>query len=396
MNIQEINDHVYYVGVNDRTTALFENLWQIPYGVSYNSYIVVGEKVALIDTVHVGQCQKFLQNITAIIGNRKIDYLIINHMEPDHSGAISIIKQAYPDVEIIGNSKTLSMLKGFYDITEGLREVKDNEVIDLGENKSLLFRLTPMVHWPETMMTFEQSSKTLFSGDAFGCFGALNGGVIDGNIEIDIYIEEMYRYYAAIVAKYGVFVQKAMTKVGDLPIAMICATHGPVWRDNLVQVIDIYNRLSKFESEDGVVIAYGSMYGNTEDIAETIARTLSDSGVKRIKMFNVSNTDISVMLSAIMRYRGVILGCPTYSNNIYPPMEALLNAIKLREIKNKVVGCFGSYSWAPGITKKLSAVLNETSVDMIDETVEIKQTATERDKADISDFCAKFLDQYSI
>ena len=239
MNISEIGNKIFYAGVNNRTASVFEELWPIPNGVSYNSYVVAGDKVALIDTVPACYCIKFLHKIAAIIGNRPIDYLIINHMEPDHSGAIQIIRQKYPDIKIVGNSKTADMIAGYYGITDNLLIIKENDTIDLGAGKTLRFFLTPMVHWPETMMTYLESDAFIFTGDAFGCYGALNGGVVDNEMNTDLYIPEMYRYYSNIVAKYGVMVQNALKKTAALKIDYICPTHGPVWHERAAEVVGI-------------------------------------------------------------------------------------------------------------------------------------------------------------
>lgn len=383
MKIREINDNIYYAGVNDRTTAKFEGLWSLPLGISYNSYIVKGDKIALIDTVHISQALKFLVNIEYIIGDAPIDYLVVNHMEPDHSGSIALIKEKYPNIKIIGNKKTAEMISGYYGITDNVMEVKDGEIVELGNNKSLVFTLTPMVHWPETMMTYESGTGTLFSGDAFGCFGALNGGIIDEELEIEPYISEMFRYYSNIVEKYGIFVQKAIAKLKGLKVNMICSTHGPVWKDYMMHVLDLYDRMSKYESEDGIVIVYGSMYGNTEEMAELIAQKIAESGYKNIKVYNISTADLSFVISDICRYKGLIIGCPTYSNGIFPPIETLLNAIVVRELKNKTFACFGSFTWAPGIAKKINSYIDKLGFDVVDCDLEIKQSVTSQniDKA---------------
>ena len=283
MNIHEICNGIYYVGVNDRTTHRFEGLWPLPQGVSYNSYIVKGERVALIDTVHIAQSAKFLVRIEEIVGDRPIDYLVINHMEPDHSGSIQAIKAKYPQLKIVGNSKTVAMIKNYYGISDGIEVVADGDVIDLG-GRSLKFILTPMVHWPETMMTYVEQEGVLFSGDAFGCFGALNGGVIDSQMDTAGYYPEMYRYYSNIVAKYGTFVEKAIARFDGVKINYVCSTHGPVWHDEIGRVVDLYSRLARFEAEPGVVVAYASMYGNTEELAETIAAELSRNSVRNIRV----------------------------------------------------------------------------------------------------------------
>ena len=228
----EITDKVYYVGVNDRNKSLFEGLWPLPNGVSYNSYLIADEKVALIDTVEVDFFSQFIENIQAVIGDRKVDYLVINHMEPDHSGSIALIKKYYPEIEIVGNKKTHGMIEGFYGINDNAREVKNGDFIDLGSHK-LTFVLTPMVHWPETMVTLDTTTNTLFSGDAFGCFGALNGGIIDKDINCDTFWLEMVRYYSNIVGKYGVPVQNALKKLAGVKLDYICSPHGPVWHENI-------------------------------------------------------------------------------------------------------------------------------------------------------------------
>ncbi len=244
--------------------------WSLPSGVSYNSYLVIGEKIALIDTVEEAFGSRLFENIREVIGERKIDYLVVNHMEPDHSSSIAALRLRYPDLRIVGNAKTLQMIEGYYGIGTGTVEVGEGSTLDLG-GKVLSFHLIPMVHWPETMVTWYADEGVVFSGDAFGTFGALDGGITDSQVEPERYWDEMRRYYACIVGKYGVPVQKALQKVGGLPIRTICPTHGPVWQREIPRVVDLYDRLSRYEGEPGAVIAYGSMYGNTEQMAERIA-----------------------------------------------------------------------------------------------------------------------------
>lgn len=373
MILSELNKGIYYVGVNDRTSSLFESLWSLPAGVSYNSYIVKGDKTALIDTVHISKAKNFIANIKTAIGDSPIDYVVINHMEPDHSGAIDYIVKSFPDVTIVGNKKTIEMIEGFYGSISNTKVINDGDVLDLGDGKSLKFVITPMVHWPETMMTFEQSSSTLFSGDAFGCFGALNGGVIDAECDVESYIPEMYRYYAAIVAKYGTFVIKAIEKLKGLRINRICPTHGPVWQDYMMHVIDLYDRLAHFTPQNGAVIVYGSMYGNTEDIAELIARELTVNGVS-VRMHNIATADLSVVLADIMRFKGLIIGAPTYNSSIFPPIQNLIEAIVSRGIKNRVLSTFGSYTWGPGISVKIEKSFESLNYDTVSCKIEMKQS----------------------
>ncbi len=370
----ELKGKVHYVGVNDRTKALFENLWPLPYGVSYNSYLIADEeKVALVDTVDVAFFEVYLKKIKNIIGDRKIDYLIINHMEPDHSGSISLIKQYYPDVVLVGNKKTFDMVDGYYGVGGERLVVAEGDSLKLGHH-SLRFYLIPMVHWPETMVTFDETEGFLFSGDAFGCFGTLNGGCVDKNINTDVYWDEMRRYYSNIVGKFGNPVQKALQKCGGLDIRMICPTHGPVWEEKIQEVVSLYDRWSRYEGEEGVVVAYGTMYGNTEEMAEVIAEELSLQGIKNVVMYNVSHTHHSYILSDIFRYKGLIVGCTTYNMNLYPEMEALLNKVTAREMKNRMIGYFGSFTWASAAVKKLGEFTEKLKFEVVGSPVEMKQS----------------------
>ena len=369
-----IKGKVHYVGVNDRSKALFENLWPLPYGVSYNSYLIADEeKVVLVDTVDVSFFEVYLKKIRRVIGDRKIDYLIINHMEPDHSGAISLIKQYYPDITLVGNKKTFDMVEGYYGITDNCLVVADGDVLKIGHH-SLRFYFIPMVHWPETMVTFDESDGILFSGDAFGCFGALNGGCVDKFINTDIYWDEMRRYYSNIVGKYGAPVQRALQKCSGLDIKMICSTHGPVWEENIQRVVSVYDTLSRYQGEEGVVIAYGTMYGNTEELAEAVAEELSSEGIKNIVMHNVSKTPHSYILSDIFKYKGLIVGCTTYNTQLYPEMESLLSKIAARDMKNRVMGYFGSYTWASAAVKKLTEYAEKLKFEVVGTPIEMKQS----------------------
>ena len=367
-----IKGKIHYVGVNDRHKHLFEGMWPLPYGVSYNSYLIDDDIVALVDTVDACFFETYLRKIRGVIGDRPIQYLIINHMEPDHSGSIRLIKQHYPDIIIVGNKQTFGMIEGYYGVTGERYEVKDGSMLDLGHHK-LKFYLTPMVHWPETMMTFDETDGVLFSGDAFGCFGALDGGFLDTRINTDRYWEEMTRYYANIVGKYGNPVQKALAKLSGLPVTVICSTHGPVWTENIVRVVGVYDRLSRYEAEEGVVIAYGSMYGNTEQMAEAIAAELSVQGIRNIVMHDVSQSHPSYILKDIFKYRGLIVGSPTYSNQIYPEVESLLSKILVREVKGRYLGWFGSFTWAGAAVKRIAEFAEKSKLEIVGDPVEMKQ-----------------------
>jgi flavorubredoxin len=369
---QEIAKDIFYVGVNDRQKNKFENMLPLPFGVSYNAYLIIDEKTALVDTVDTAMGEVFIDKIQSQLQGRTLDYLIINHMEPDHSGSIRTIRQYYPEIQIIGNSKTLEMINGFYGIDTQLKEVKDNEVLSLGKHK-LQFYLTPMVHWPETMMTYDATEKVLFSGDAFGCFGTLDGAVVDADMNIHHYWDEMTRYYANIVGKYGAAVQKALKKLTPLDFELICSTHGPVWKEYISEVVDLYDQYSRYEGKEGVVIVYGSMYGFTELMAETVAQGLAQAGMKTIIIHNVSKSDASVILQDIFKYRGLIVGSPTYCNELYPEVESLLRKIEIRGIRNRYFGYFGSFTWAGAAVKRLSTFVETMKWDTVKISVEEKQ-----------------------
>lgn len=370
--ITEISRNIHYVGVNDRTKHLFEGLWPLPLGVSYNSYLIVDKSVVLIDTVDHCYTDLFFEKIKNILGERPIDYLVVNHMEPDHSASINDLCRVYPDIKIIGNSKTIGMIEGFYGIFDKFHEVKDGDRLPLGE-KVLTFYMTPMVHWPETMMTYCEDDKILFSGDAFGCFGTLDGGIIDYQMNTEKYWDEMFRYYSNIVGKYGAPVQKALAKLSGIDVQMICSTHGPIWKEEIQKVISIYNKLSLYEGEEGVVIAYGSMYGNTERMAEIIAQELAVQGIKNIVMHNVSKSDMSYILRDIFKYKGLIIGSPTYTNELFPNIESLISKLESRDMKNRIFGYFGSFSWAGAAVKRLSAFAERMKWDITGNPVEMKQ-----------------------
>jgi flavorubredoxin len=369
-----IKDQIYYVGVNDRNKNLFEGLWPLPNGVSYNSYLINDDKVCLVDTVEVDFFTQFIENIREIIGDRPIDYIVINHMEPDHSGSLALMKKYYPDVKIIGNKKTFGMMQGFYGICNDAVEVKNGDSIDLGHHK-LNFVLTPMVHWPETMMTLDTTSNVLFSGDAFGCFGAQNGGFIDSEINCDSFWLEMIRYYSNIVGKYGIPVQNALKKLAGVKLEYICSTHGPVWHQYIDKVIGMYDKMSRYETEEGLVICYGTMYGNTERMAESIARAASQAGIKNIVMYNVSKTHHSYIIRDVFRYRALIVGAPTYNTGLYHEMDVLLSELAGKDIKNHYIGWFGSYGWASKAVAKIKE-WNDNCLhfEAVGEPVEMKQS----------------------
>lgn len=373
MNIKNISDRVIYCGVNDRTTDLFEGLWDLPLGVSYNSYIVKGsEASAIIDASDSGHAPEYLRHIEDTLDGRNPDYLVINHIEPDHSGVLPMLLDRYPDLKIVGNAKTVDMLKGFYGVESNIKVMADGETLSLGD-RTIQFIMTPMVHWPETMFTYLQEEGILFTGDAFGCFGALNGAVIDDDMMVEHYFREAYRYYGCIVAKYGTFVEKAFAKIAHLTVNYLCTTHGPVWHSRREEIGGQYARMARWEGDAGVVVAYGSMYGNTTAMAEEIASNLAANGVKDIVMFDVSRTPLSHVLGEVMRLKGIVLVSPTYNSEIYPPVSHLADALVARGVKNRVIGIAGSYAWGSQSVRKLVAKFDGKPVDVIAPTAEMKQ-----------------------
>lgn len=372
----KVTDTIYYIGVNDRRKELFENLWPLPNGVCYNSYLINDEKTALLDTVEAGASgENFLSMIEESLDGKELDYLIINHMELDHAGEISAVVRRWPNVEIIGNNKTFKILSAYYGITDNLREVKDGDELNLGHH-NLKFVFTPWVHWPETMMTYCTEEQVLFSADAFGTFGTLDGTIFDDEIDFEIYREEMRRYYSNIVGKYSNMVQKAFKKLDGVPIKMICPLHGPVWRSNPGKVVELYDRWSKYIARDGVVIIYASMYGNTAEVADHIARKLAEAGVRKIKVHDVSKTHLSYLISDIWKYEGVILGSCAYNSEMFPLMEQLTRELQHMGVKNKKLGLFGSYSWNGGGVRNLKTFAEAIGWEMVAEPADLYGTPT--------------------
>ena len=378
--MQKISKRIYSVGVNDNDKVLFEGLWPLPYGVSYNSYLVVDEKVALIDTVEAGFEEEYLTNIYEAIGDREIDYLVVNHMEPDHSSLVGYMLDKYPGLRIVANAKTVPMLQGYYGTPmEKILVVKEGEGISLG-SATLSFHMIPMVHWPETMVTWLAEEKTVFSGDAFGTFGVVGEDIVDSEETFELYQDEMIRYYSNIVGKYGTPVQSALKKLSGLPVERICSTHGPVWEKNLVKVIGLYDKLSKYEVERGVCIVYGSMYGNTAAAADALALELESRGipcaVHDLAGNNAGELGVSGAIRDAFKYDTLVVGSPTYNNGIFPPVETFMRALKSRLIKGRRFYAFGSYTWAGSSVNQLNALAQEMNFELLGSGTSFAQAYT--------------------
>lgn len=383
----KISDRIYFVGVNDNEKTQFEGLWPLPFGVSYNSYLVVDEKVALIDTVEAGFEEEFLANINEAIGDRAIDYLIVNHMEPDHSSLISYMLSTYPGLKIIANAKTLPMLKGYHGVeADKVHVVAEGDTVSLG-NSTLRFHMIPMVHWPETMVTYLDEEATVFSGDAFGTFGAVNENVLDEEDTFEQYSDEMIRYYSNIVGKYGGPVQAALKKLSGVRIDRICSTHGPVWEKNIAKVIALYDKMSRYEVERGVCIVYGSMYGNTAAAADALAMELDRRGIPYaihdLAGNNEESLGVSGALRDVFKYDTIVAGSPTYNGNIFTPVETFMRSLSARMIKGRRFFAFGSYTWAPASVRLLNKMAQEMEFEVLSEGIAFPQ-AYSKEKCDMA------------
>ena len=379
-NVRKIHDDIYWLGASDRRLEKFENTYSVPAGMSYNNYLILDEKTCLVDGIDYNVAQQFFDNLEYALQGRALEYMIVNHMEPDHSGCYLSVLDIYPNLTFVGNKKARAMFKDYLDMEpENFIEVKEGDTLSLGK-RTLTFVNTPMVHWPESMVSYETTDKILFSQDIFGGFGALNGTIFDDEMNFDFFRDEIRRYYSNIVGKYSKQAAKALQKVKTLEINVICPVHGIVWRSHPNMIIDEYIRLANQINEEGVVIAYGSMYGNTEKMADTLARYLAEEGIRNIKVFDVSKTHVSYILSEIWKYKGFILGSCTYNNSVYPNVNQLLYTLRMNKMSNHVLGIFGSYGWSGGAVKELTEFASEGgNFEVLPTVVEAKGTMKEED-----------------
>ena len=374
----KIKDDIYWIGGDDRTASLFEGSFPIPEGVSYNSYVILDEKTCLLDTCDSSILPKFLKNFNHVMGGKKLDYLVIDHMEPDHGAAIVQIINTYPDVTVVGNSKTFDMLDNFYQLKpENKLEVKDGDTLCLGRH-TLKFVFAVMVHWPEVMFAYDETDKILFSADAFGTFKALSGALYSDEVDFDRdYLNEARRYYANIVGKYGSKVQKVFEKLDGTQIDMICPLHGPIWRgENIGYIMEKYFLWSAYEPEEaGVVIAYSSMYGNTASVADRLAMMLKSKGVKKITMYDMNRTHPSYVVGDAFRFTNIVLAAPTYNNHLHPSMSAVLEDMEIMAVQNRNYSIIGNGSWAPQAPKVMEEKLSSfNNMRKVGETLTIKSS----------------------
>jgi len=357
---REIAPQIFWVGGNDRRLALFENMFPLPNGVCYNSYLIIDDKVTLMDTVDSAITRQFIENLLHLLNGRAVDYLVINHMEPDHCAYIEDLIRHFPGIKLVGNAKTFNMIRQFYDfdIETRLHEVKEGDTLCIGRH-ALRFIFAPMVHWPEVMVSYEQSTGILFAADAFGTFGALSGGLYADEYDFEgHFLDEARRYYTNIVGRYGAQVQLLFKKLSGTDIKMICPLHGPVWRKDIGYFIEKYDRWSRYEPEKkGVVIAYASMYGNTANAADAVAGRLAEKGVQDMRVYDISKTHPSYIISDAFKYSHLVLAAPTYNAGLYFGMESLLREMAVLNLRGRKTAIIGNGSWAPAAHTEMEKLL---------------------------------------
>lgn len=386
--LKKITEDMYWVGGNDRRLALFENVFPVPRGVSYNSYLVLDEKTVLLDTVDKSVSGVFFENVERLLGGRKLDYLIVNHMEPDHCATMEELILRYPDVKIVCNEKTIGMIKQFFffDIDQRSVIVKEMDVLNTGKHV-FTFVMAPMVHWPEAMVTYDTVDKILYSADAFGTFGALGGNIFADEVDFEnTWIDDARRYYTNIVGKYGTQVQALLKKASTLEISMICPLHGPLWRKNIGYILDKYFKWSSYTPEEtSVVIAYASVYGNTENAAQILAFKLGELGIKNIKMFDVSVTHTSYIVAEIFRASHVVIASTTYNAGIFCNMETLIHALTAHNIQNRTAAIIENGTWAPTSGELIRNLISECkNINIIDKNISIKSSLKESQIEDLN------------
>ena len=383
---RKVTDDLYWIGGNDRRLALFEGVYQIPRGVSYNSYLLMDEKTVLLDTVDKAVKGVFFENIEKVLNGRKLDYLVVHHMEPDHSEAIWEVVMRYPEVKIVCNAKIAQMMKQFFsfDVDARVVLVKEGDTFHTGKH-NLVFVSAPMVHWPEVMVSYDTTDKILFSADAFGTFGALNGALFADEVDFPRdYLDEARRYYTNIVGKYGVQVQALLKKAATLDIQMICPLHGFVWRKDIGWYLDKYMHWSSYTPEEqGVVIAYASIYGNTANAADLLACRLRERGV-RTEVFDVSVTPASEIIAAAFKYSHLVFAAPTYNSGVFVTMEALLMDLAEHNIQNRTVAFMENGTWAATSARQMGAMLEKCkNLTVLEQKVTIKSSLKEQQLAEI-------------
>lgn len=393
----EVKPDIYWIGISDRTTDLFEGIWPITdTGVTYNSYIINDEKKAIIDLAKGNKGDDYLEQIEEITPLSRIDYIIINHMEPDHSGLIKLFRRLAPQAKILGSKKAVDMLAKFFNITDNVQAMEDGDTVSLGKH-ALRFIHTPFIHWPETIMTYETSQKILFSCDAFGGYGAVRGGIFDDESrDPDFYEREALRYYVNIVANFSKRVLSAIEKLKELPIDVIAPSHGLVWRMDVSRIVNLYKRWAEYasgETEPGVTLLYASMYGNTEATMNAVARGIARTGLP-VEIFDAARTHASYILPSLWTKSGVIIGAPTYEVSLFPPMAEVLHMVARKRIVNKKAAYFGGYGWSGGALRELKSILEPLKWELED-TLEYIGSPKESDLKRAEEFGEEFAKKLS-
>ena len=383
MTAIEVKSGIHWIGVNDRTTDLFEGLWPITSeGVSYNAYVVKGEKTALIDLAKDIKSNALIDQIAEVVDPANLDYIVINHMEPDHTGVIRSLRRIAPKATLLCTKRAEELLERYYQVTDGVQVVADGDTVDLGPH-TLKFYMTPMVHWPETMMTYETTQQVLFSCDAFGGYGALQGAVFDDQCRaLPYYEREALRYYANIVALFARPVIRAIEKLADVPISIIAPSHGLIWRENPMRIVELYQKWANYALEGpevGVTLLYGTMYGNTEEMVEAVASGVARANVP-LDIFDVRHIHASYILSSLYTRGGVLVGAPTYEGELFPPMAHVLDIAKRKRIQNRKLAYFGSFGWSGGARREIAKLAEDLKWDLV-ENWEFPGGATHEDLA---------------
>ncbi|MDK2967564.1 MULTISPECIES: FprA family A-type flavoprotein [Lacrimispora] len=397
--IKKINDDLFWVGGSDRRLALFENAYPIPKGISYNSYVLLDEKTVLFDTVDRAITGQFIENVEAVLGGRKLDYIFVNHMEPDHCATLGDMVERYPDVKVVCNAKTVPIINQFYEFGVDDRAVivKEGDTISTGRH-NFTFYLAPMVHWPEVMVSYDSTDKMLFSADAFGTFGAMNGNLFADELNFEReWLDESRRYYSNIVGKYGINTQALLKKVEDLDIQLLCPLHGPVWRLDICWYMDKYCTWSSYKPEEkAVMIAYGSIYGNTENAANILACRLAERGIRNIVMYDVSVTHPSYIISEAFRCSHLVFASATYNAGIFSNMEHLLLDMKSHNVQNRTVALIENGTWGVMAGKKMTEIISGMkNMTILDQTITVKSSVKEDQLSEIAALADTIADSMS-
>lgn len=395
-SIRKVTEDILWVGCNDRRITLFENLFPVPKGVSYNSYLILDEKVTLMDTVDASATEQFFENLEAGLAGRSIDYLVVHHMEPDHAANIRLLLEKYPEIQVVASAKALQMIGQFFDLDLSGRsmEVKEGDTLSTGSH-TFHFVAAPMVHWPEVLVSYDEKEKILFSADAFGTFGALNGTIFNDEVDFEReYLADARRYYANIVGKYGMQVQTLLKKAAGLDIQMICPLHGPIWRTDLGWFIDKYDKWSRYEPEEkAVVVLYGSIYGHTEQAVNALTCALAEKGARNIAVYDVSRTHVSDLIGEIFRASHLVIACPTYNGGIYPPMENLLTDMKALSVQKRTVALMENGTWAAASGKQILKRLEEMKEMLVlEEQLSLKSALKPERAGDLERFAGQIME----